>query len=111
MFMIVGMLSGIAGTLQTARLGSAMSTAGQGKELSVISAVVIGGAALSGGEGTVLGTFLGVILLAFVVNALVLLNVSIYWQSVVSGIVLLVAVAIDILAKKRAVSDAGTKKA
>jgi len=111
MFMIIGMLSGIAGALQTARLGSAMSTAGQSAELRAISAVVIGGAALSGGEGSVLGTFLGVILLAFVVNALVLLNVSIYWQSVVSGIVLLVAVAIDILAKKSSLSDGGKKKA
>ncbi len=109
MFMIIGMLSGIAGTLQTARLGSAMSTAGQSAELRAISAVVIGGAALAGGEGTVLGTFLGVILLAFVVNALVLLNVSIYWQSVVSGFVLLVAVAIDILAKRKRMSATGSK--
>ncbi|KJS50576.1 ABC transporter permease [Desulfosporosinus sp. BICA1-9] len=101
MFMIIGILTGIAGTLMTARLGSAMSTAGQGMELRVISAVVIGGAALSGGEGTVFGTFLGVILLAFVTNALILLNVSIYWQGIISGLVLLVAVGIDIVTKKR----------
>lgn len=101
MFIVTGILSGVAGVFQTARLGSAMCTSGEGAELRIISGVIIGGASLSGGKGTVLGSCLGVILLALVVNGLVLLNVSVYWQSIVSGLVLLSAVAIDVITENK----------
>ena len=77
----------------------AAPTAGMGAELRVISAAVIGGASLSGGEGTVLG----VILLNLINNGLILLNVSVYWQDLISGAVLIVAVTIDVLSHRRKV--------
>lgn len=101
MFVITGFLSGIAGTLQAARMGSATCTVAQGAELRIISAVIIGGASLKGGEGSVLGSCLGVMLLAIVTNALVLLSVSIYWQSIINGLVLLLAVGIDKIAENK----------
>ena len=81
--------------LSLSRFGVASPTLGQGLEMSVISAAVIGGASISGGEGTILGTTLGVILLAFIDSGLVMLDVSIYWQGLISGAVLLIAVLID----------------
>jgi ribose transport system permease protein len=70
-------------------------------ELRVIAAVVLGGASLSGGEGTVLGTFLGVLLMALIGNALNLLAISPNWQSLITGGVLLLAVVLDALTRRR----------
>ena len=63
--------------------------------MRVISAAVIGGASLNGGEGTILGAVLGIILLNIINNALVLLKVSVYWQQLISGLILIAAVTID----------------
>jgi ribose transport system permease protein len=82
----------------------ATPTAGVGAELRAIAGAVIGGASLSGGEGTIIGALLGVILVALVNDALILLNVSVYWQSLVTGIVLIAAVTIDMLAHHRRTS-------
>ena len=68
--------------------------------MRAIAACVIGGASLSGGEGTILGSVLGVILLALVNNALILLNVSVYWQDLITGIILISAVLIDFLSHR-----------
>jgi len=84
----------------TARLGSASVTAGTGLELRVITAVIIGGASLQGGEGSVLGAFLGTLLMGIITNALTLLGVDVYWQTFVIGATLLTAVLIDTLSKK-----------
>jgi len=94
-YIIVAILAGIAGILTLSRFNVATPSAGLGTEMRVMSAAIIGGASLSGGEGTVFGAVLGVILLALVNNGLVLLNVSVYWQDLISGIILLAAVTLD----------------
>jgi ribose transport system permease protein len=98
-YVLTGFLAAFAGIIFTARMGSASCQAGTGWELRVITAVILGGASLKGGAGTVLGTFLGVLLMALISNALVLLGVDIYWQTFVVGVVLIVAVVIDTLGR------------
>jgi ribose transport system permease protein len=88
-------LAGLAGVVYTARFGAATPTFGMGMELSVIAAVVIGGASLKGGSGTVLGAVLGLALLSVVTSSLILLDVSPYWQDVIKGLILLAAVTVD----------------
>jgi ribose transport system permease protein len=100
-YVLVGLLAGLAGIVMTARLGSASVTAGSGLELRVITAVIIGGASLQGGEGTVIGAFLGSLLMALITNALTLLGVDVYWQTFVIGATLLIAVLIDRMGKLR----------
>jgi ribose transport system permease protein len=94
-YAIAGALAGIGGIMVTSRLDSAQPNAGVSYELDAIAAVVIGGTSLSGGRGTVLGTVLGAIIIGVLNNGLVLLNVSPFWQQVVKGLVILVAVIID----------------
>ena len=90
-----GGLAGLAGLLVTARLDSAQPNAGIGYELDSIAAVVIGGASLSGGRGSVIGTVLGCLIIGVLNNGLFLLNVSPFWQQIIKGFVILSAVAID----------------
>jgi ribose transport system permease protein len=99
--MLTGTLAGLAGVLLTARMGTASVSAGMNTELRVIAAVVLGGASLSGGEGTVAGAFLGVLLMALIGNALNLFAVSPNWQSLITGGVLLAAVTLDALGRSR----------
>ena len=94
-YVMTGLFAGLAGIVLTSRLGTASVTAGAGLELRVITAVIIGGASLAGGEGTVLGAFFGSLLMALIVNALTLLGVDVYWQTFVIGATLLIAVLID----------------
>jgi ribose transport system permease protein len=99
-YTICGALSGVAGLLVTARLDSAQPNAGLGYELDSIAAVVIGGTSLSCGRGSVLGTVLGCLIIGVLNNGLFLLNVSPFWQQVIKGFVILLAVAIDKLNAK-----------
>lgn len=99
-YVFCGVMAGFAGIIATSRLGSAFPLAGKGTELRVISACVIGGCSLAGGEGSVVGSLLGVILMAIINNGLVLLNVSIYWQGIVSGVILIAAVTFDMLSRR-----------
>ncbi len=94
-YTLAGALSAVAGLLMTSRLDSAQPNAGMGYELDSIAAVVIGGTSLSGGRGTILGTVIGCLIIGVLNSGLVLLNVSPFWQQVVKGGVILVAVAID----------------
>ena len=94
-FMINGALAAIAGILLTARLGSASSTAGTNLEFKAITAVILGGASLAGGSGTILGAFLGSLLMGLITNGLNLLGVDVYWQTFVIGCTLLIAVILD----------------
>jgi ribose transport system permease protein len=100
-YVLTGILAAIAGVLLSSRLMSGMPTAGNGLELQVLAACVIGGASLRGGEGTVLGGFLGVVFVALINDAMTMLAVSIYWQMIVIGTVLVAAVALDMLARRR----------
>jgi len=90
-----GTMSGVAGLLVTARLDSATPTAGLSYELDSIAAVVIGGTSLNGGRGTIMGTVHGCLIIGVLNNGLVLLEVSPFWQQVIKGLVILIAVAVD----------------
>jgi ribose transport system permease protein len=90
-----GTLAGVASLLVTARLDSATPNAGLSYELDSIAAVVIGGTSLNGGRGTIMGTVLGCLIIGVLNNGLVLLEVSPFWQQVVKGLVILIAVAVD----------------
>ena len=94
-YTIAGGLSAVAGLIATSRLDSAQPNAGIGYELDSIAAVVIGGTSLSGGRGSIWGTVIGCLIIGVLNSGLVLLDVSPFWQQVVKGIVILVAVAID----------------
>jgi len=98
-YVISAVLAGLAGIIEVSYLSSAISNQGLGKELSVIAAAVIGGTALSGGEGTVIGVFIGAVILEVLRNGLVLLGTDAYWQGVFVGGVIVLAVFIDQLRK------------
>jgi ribose transport system permease protein len=94
-------LAGFAGVVYMARFGAATPTFGMGMELNIIAAAVIGGASLNGGSGTILGAILGIALLSVVTSSLILLNVSVYWQDLIKGMILLAAVSLDHFLHKR----------
>ena len=100
-YTLTGLFAGFAGLVQAGRLGAAMATTGTGLEMKVLTAVIIGGASLQGGEGTVFGALLGSILMATVTNAVNILGVNVYWQTFIVGITLLAAVLIDEIGKRR----------
>lgn len=96
-FAVSGLLSGLGGVLITSRLLSAAPTAAQGMEMDAIAAVILGGASLSGGVGTIFGTFIGAMIIGVINNGMNLIGVSPFFQQVVKGLIILVAV----LSKKR----------
>jgi ribose transport system permease protein len=100
-YTIAGFFSGLASVVLISRLTSAQSNMGSGFELDAIAAVVIGGTSLSGGEGSVLGSLIGAALMGIIKNALILLGVNVYWQSVVIGLVIVLAVSIDAFRKSK----------
>jgi ribose transport system permease protein len=100
-YAVCGLFSGLAGVLMAARLGSAQPATGFGYELSAISAVVIGGTSLSGGEGTILGTIIGAFIVYVLTYGLQFVNVAQEWQIVVTGGVLIAAVYIDNLRRRQ----------
>jgi len=94
-YSLSGLMAAFAGILMTSRLDTASLTAGDQMEFRIITAVIIGGASLNGGEGTALGAFLGALLMALITNALTLLGVDVRWNKFVMGATLLIAVIID----------------
>jgi ribose transport system permease protein len=94
-FVMTGLCGGIAGMILTSQLRAAAPIAGLGLELSVVAAVLLGGASLTGGRGTIIGTLLGVLILGTLNNGLTILNVSSFWQEIARGAVLIVAVGGD----------------
>lgn len=104
-FVISAVLAGIAAIFMTSRLAMGFFQFGLGSELTAIAAAVIGGASLTGGHGNILGTFLGVTLLALINNGFVLLNGSPNWQNVVSGVILVMALVVDAYTRRRAVRE------
>ena len=100
-YTVCGLFAGLAGVLTGARLGSAQPATGFGYELVAVSAVVIGGTSLSGGEGTILGTVIGAFIVYVLTYGLQFVNVAQEWQIVVTGAVLIVAVYIDNLRRRQ----------
>ncbi|SKA87024.1 ribose transport system permease protein [Clostridium sp. USBA 49] len=94
-YVICGMTAALSGVVVTSRIGSASPNAGVGFELDAIAAVVLGGTSLSGGEGSVIGTIIGAMIIGVLNNGLNLINVSPFYQSIVKGLVILLAVMLD----------------
>ena len=101
-YVITGALSAFSGVIAAAKTGSASPIAGSGAELRIIAAVVVGGASLSGGKGTIFGTFLGLLLTSIITNGLGFLRISFYAEGIVSGTILILAVMLDQLTRERA---------
>ena len=100
-YTLAGVFSGLAGIVIAARLNSAQPSLGQGYELDAIAAVVIGGTSLSGGEGSILGTVIGAFVISTLTNGLRILSVPQEWQMVVTGAIIIVAVFLDMLRRRR----------
>jgi ribose transport system permease protein len=94
-------LFGLGGLIYAARLGQGMPGIGVGLELPVIASAVIGGTSLSGGSGTVWGTIFGAVLISLILNALYMLAISYFWQDLVTGLVIVLAVLFDVLNRRR----------
>ncbi|MBC2837171.1 ABC transporter permease [Paragemmobacter straminiformis] len=101
-YAICGGISGIAGLIVSSRLNSAQPALGLGYELDAIAAVVIGGTSLSGGRGTVMGTIIGAFIMSVLTNGLRVMGVQEEWKIVVTGVIIIVAVFIDIFLRKKA---------
>lgn len=100
-YAINGLLAAMAGILLTARLNAGSVAAGQNAELDAIASCVIGGASLSGGTGSVAGALVGALVMASIDNGMSMLNTQPFWQYIVKGLILLIAVWIDISTKER----------
>jgi len=100
-FMLMGLLTAIAGIVLTARLNAATTSAGQNFELDAISAAIIGGTSTMGGVGTIFGSIIGALVMASLDNGMSLMNLDITWQYIVKGSILLLAVWIDIATRKK----------
>ncbi|HEY3337611.1 MAG TPA: multiple monosaccharide ABC transporter permease [Propionicimonas sp.] len=101
LFVNIGMLAALAGVVSTSRAGSAVASAGQNYELDAIAAVFIGGAAVQGGVGTVTGAMIGGLVMGVLNMGLSILSVDAAWQMAIKGLVLLLAVAFDLVNKRR----------
>lgn len=99
-YMFSGICVAIASLLYISRLGSAQPIAGEGYEMEAVAATVIGGTSIVGGEGSAMGSIIGAVVVALIRNAMVLLQISTYWQSIVIGLVIVVSVSIDIIRKR-----------
>ena len=100
-FTLCATLAATEAVIETARMSTAQPASGVAYELTAIGAVIIGGASMLGGEGTILGTILGATLLGLITNGLILLGVSAYWQQVFSGAIIILAVALDTWRRQR----------
>jgi ribose transport system permease protein len=104
-YSLCGLMAGFAGLIMAGRTNSGFPNAGIGSELEAIAAVIIGGASFFGGRGTVLGVFGGVIIMGLISNALNLNNVSVFWQQILIGLIIVFAVFLDVVRR-----EVGTRK-
>ena len=104
-YVVAGALAALAGILSAARLGTAQASAGTGFELTVIAAVIIGGTSMFGGSATVVGTIIGALLLAVLSNGMTIVGLSPFYQNLLVGIVIVLAVAVDQWRRSRLVGD------
>lgn len=100
-YVISGVLAALSGILTAARMGSGQPSVGDGTEMTVITAVIIGGTSLNGGAGTILGTVLGALLMNVLSSGMNLVGVSAYWQKFVMGLVIVVAVGFDMYQRSK----------
>lgn len=100
-YLISGVLSSIAGIVLAGRLNVGQPSAGTGSELESVAAAIVGGTTLSGGEGSILGTLVGAILLGILSNAMVLMNISMFFQQIVTGAIIIGVVTLDVVARKK----------
>ena len=100
-YMIAGLLSSLAGLVELSRLSSGQPSAGDGFEMNVITAVVLGGISVNGGEGKFFGVVVGIFIMSVLANGLVMMNVYEFYQQLIRGIVLIFAVGFDQLSKKK----------
>ena len=100
-FTLCGAIAGLCGYLWVARFGIAYTEIALGFELNVIAACVIGGVSIGGGVGSVSGTVLGALFLGVIVNALPVINVSPFWQTAISGIVIVAAIIVNARSERR----------
>lgn len=107
LYVILGMFCGLSGILSASRVGSALASAGDGKELTIPAGVIIGGCSILGGRGSIIGAVIGVALLETIKNALVIMRLSAYWQDLATGLIMIVACAIDVI---RQLNVGGAKK-
>jgi D-xylose transport system permease protein len=101
LYVIFGALTAVGGMVLTARLNAATTSAGQGMELDVIAAAVIGGTSLMGGEGTIWGSVIGALIMASLDNGMSLMDTNITYQYIIKGMILLLAVWVDIATRKK----------
>lgn len=101
-YMLAGAFTGLAGVIATARLNSAQPAGGMGLELQAIAAVVIGGTSLQGGKGSIIGTVIGALIMAVLTNGLSVMSIPQEWQQVAVGVVILLAVYLDMMRRKQA---------
>jgi ribose transport system permease protein len=99
-FVLSGFAIGISGLVAASQTGQGSGTAGSGYELTVVTAVVLGGASLAGGRGSIFGTVLGLLILGVIDNGLTLLNVESFWQQVIGGVLLITAVGFDAVRRR-----------
>lgn len=99
-YMIMGVLTSIAGLIVVTRLGSGQPSAGQNFEMDCITAAVVGGTSMSGGRGKIIGTVVGVLLLTVLTNGMTLVGINTYWQQVFKGVIIVVSVLADTHTKK-----------
>ncbi len=100
-FLIQGLCCAVAAVISLAYLNSVTTTSGEGREMDCIAAVILGGAALSGGRGTIVGSFIGVLIMGIVKNGMVLLSVPVFWQDGFIGLVVILAVLVDSLIHRK----------
>jgi inositol transport system permease protein len=106
-FIFDGIMCAVAGIILMSRINSGQPSAGVSYEFDAITAVVVGGTSLAGGSGTIGGTIIGAIIVGIINNVQNLLNVNTYWQQVIRGLIILLAVIIDVLAKRANAKNIG----
>lgn len=101
-YAITGVCAAFTGVMMAARLGSGQASSGEGFEMTVIAAVIIGGTSAAGGTGTIVGTTIGAVFMNVLENSMTLMKISVYWQKVVIGLILILAVILDTSKRERA---------
>lgn len=104
-YTLAGCFTGLAGVIATARLGSAQPAGGAGLELQAIAAVVIGGTSLAGGKGSIIGTVIGALIMSVLTNGLSIMSIPQEWQQVAVGLVILLAVYVDMVRRRKATTQ------